>query len=139
VGSARDTAEREEPEPAPAADAPSGVDALRGAFDRTFEVGRATLVLLRAELGLARISAQSLLWLALLLVVLALGAWFAIGAAIAAGIYELTGNVFYGIGAVALANVAGVVIVVVMMRTRWRDLSLPRTRSALGRLREPRS
>jgi len=65
---------------------------------------------------------------------LGVGAWLATSAAIAAGIYELTGSVFYGIGSVALANLAGVGIVLVMMRTCWRDVGLPRTRRMLHRV-----
>ena len=62
------------------------------------------------------------------LVFLGVGAWLGASAAIAAGIYELTGSVFYGVGSVALANLAGVGVVLWMMRTCWRDLALPRTR-----------
>ena len=68
---------------------------------------------------------------------LCVGAWLATSAAIAAGIYQLTGNVFYGIGSVAIANIVGALIVVHQMRGCWRDLALPRTRRAIAEFREP--
>lgn len=97
-------------------------------------VAEAALALLRAELQLARSSAFLLIWLSFALVFLGVGAWLATSAAIAAGIYQLTGNVFYGIGSVALANVIGVFVVLWAMRGCWRDLALPRTRRMLGRI-----
>ena len=100
-------------------------------------VASAAFALLRAELRLARSSAFVLIWLSFALVFLGVGAWLATTAAIAAGIYQLTGNVFYGVGSVALANIIGVIIVLLAMRGCWRDLSLPRTRRVLADLREP--
>ena len=44
---------------------------------------------------------------------------------------------FYGVGAIALANIIGVIVVLLAMRGCWRDLSLPRTRRVLADLREP--
>jgi len=102
--------------------------ALRGAI----RVADAALDLLRAELRLARSSALALVWLGFALVFLGIGAWLATNAAIAAGIHHLTGNVFLGIGAVALANILGIVLVLRSMRRCWHDMSLPRTRAMLG-------
>lgn len=106
----------------------------RDAMEQAKQVAYAAFALLRAELRLARSSALMLVWLGFALVFLGVGAWLATSAAIAAGIYQLTGNVFYGIGSVALANLIGVVIVLFVMRGCWRDLALPRTRRALGRI-----
>ena len=109
---------------------------LRAAGDQALRVATATLALLRAELRLARSSAFVLVWLSFALVFLGVGAWLATSAAIAAGIYQLTGNVFYGVGSVALANLFGLLIVLLAMRGCWRDLTLPRTRRVLADFRE---
>jgi hypothetical protein len=108
--------------------------AAREALAQAVRVAEAALGLLRAELRLARSSALVLVWLGFALVFLGVGAWLATSAAIAAGIYQLTGNVFVGIGCVALANLIGVGVVLVAMRDCWRDLALPRTRRMLGRI-----
>jgi hypothetical protein len=116
---------------------PADLDAFavaRAALDQAVRVAEAALALLRAELRLARSSALMLIWLGFALVFLGVGAWLATSAAMAAGIYELTGNIFYGIGSVALANLIGVAIVLLAMRGCWRDLSLPRTRRAISRI-----
>jgi hypothetical protein len=123
-------------EEAPRAPDTDAFTAARLALDQAARVAEAALALLRAELRLARSSALILVWLAFALVFLGVGAWLATSAAIAAGIYQLTGNVFYGIGSVALANVCGVVAVLWAMRGCWRDLALPRTRRMLTRLRK---
>ena len=109
---------------------------LKVAGDQAIHVVTTTFALLRVELRLARSSAFVLIWLSFALVFLGVGAWLGTSAAIAAGIYQLTGNVFYGVGAVALANIIGVVVVLLSMRGCWRDLSLPRTRRVLTELRE---
>lgn len=109
---------------------------VRTAIDETLRVARAALALLQAELRLARSSAFMLVWLSFALVFLGVGAWLATSAAIAAGIYQLTDNVFYGVGAVALANIVGVIVVLFAMRGCWRDIALPRTRRAIARVRE---
>lgn len=108
---------------------------VRSAIDETLRVAAAALALLRAELRLARSSAFALIWLGFALVFLGVGAWLATSAAIAAGVYQLTGNVFIGIGSVALANVAGMLAVMFAMRGCWRDLALPRTRRVLADFR----
>jgi hypothetical protein len=113
---------------------PDTFSAARAALEQALRVAEAALSLLRAELRLARTSALTLIWLGFALVFLGVGAWLATSAAIAAGIYQLTGNVFYGIGSVAMANIVGVVAVLFGMRGCWRDLGLPRTRRALLRL-----
>lgn len=102
-------------------------DALKGAL----RVAEASFALLRAELRLARSSALTLVWLSFALIFLGVGAWLATSAAIAAGIYLLSGNILVGIGAVALANFAGIAWVLYLMRRCWRDLSLPRTRQLI--------
>jgi len=108
--------------------------AARITWERALEAANAAWALLCAELRLARSSAMALAGLALLLVFLGVGAWLATSAAIAAGIYELTGNLFYGVGAVALGNLAGAACTLWAMRRCWRDLGLPRTRRALGEI-----
>lgn len=108
---------------------------LRETFDAAVGAAEAGLGLLRAELRLARSSALSLIWLAFGLVFLGVGAWLATSAAIATGIYQLTGNPFIGIASVALANLAGIGWVLMSMRHCWRDLSLPRTRRMLDQAR----
>jgi len=109
---------------------------LRTAGDQALRVAAATLALLRVELRLARSSAFVLIWLSFALVFLGVGAWLATSAAIAAGIYQLTGNVFYGVASVALANIVGMLAVLLAMRGCWKDLSLPRTRRVLADFRE---
>jgi len=111
--------------------------AAREAIAQAVRVAESALALLRAELRLARSSALLLVWLSFLLVFLGVGAWLATSAAIAAGIYQLTGNVFYGVGSVALANILGIFVVLWLMRGCWRDLQLPRTRRVLADLRAP--
>lgn len=113
---------------------PDTFSAARAALEQAVRVAEAALSLLRAELRLARSSALMLVWLGFALMFLGVGAWLATSAAIAAGIYQLTGNVFYGIGSVALANILGVIVVLLAMRGCWRDLGLPRTRRALLQL-----
>jgi hypothetical protein len=114
-------------------------DAARNAFDQAVRVAQAALALLRAELSLARSSALLLVWLSFLLVFLGVGAWLAASAAIAVGVYQLSGNLFLGIGSVALANVIGGVAVLFAMRGCWRDLALPRTRRVLAGITEARA
>ncbi len=128
---------------APASDAGSSepvddtIALIKATIDESLRLAGAAWALLRAELRLARSSAFVLIWLGFALVFLGVGAWLATSAAIAAGIYELTGNVFYGVGSVALANIIGALVVVYLMRGCWRDLGLPRTRRALAEFREP--
>lgn len=112
--------------------------AASGALEQALRVAEAALALLRAELRLARGSALALVWLAFALIFLGVGAWLATSAAIAAGVYQLTGNLFVGIGSVALANVIGIVLALFAMRSCWRDLTLPRTRRMLGQLTDGR-
>ena len=119
--------------------APNDVEVARAAIAQAVRVADAALALLRAELRLARSSAVLLAGLAFLLVFLGVGAWLATSAAIAAGIYELTGNLFYGIGSVAVLNVLGIGAVALSMRACWRDLTLPRTRRMLGRFGQARA
>ncbi|WP_395682212.1 hypothetical protein [Dokdonella sp.] len=114
-------------------------DAARTAFDQAMRVAQAALALLRAELSLARSSALLLVWLSFLLVFLGVGAWLAASAAIAVGVYQLSGNLFLGIGSVALANVIGGVAVLFAMRGCWRELTLPRTRRVLAGITEARA
>lgn len=127
------------PEERPARPREDAFTAARAAFDQAVRVADAALALLRAELRLARSSALSMLGLAFALVFLGVGAWLATSAAIAAAIYQLTGNVFYGVGSVALANLIGVAWVLLAMRSCWRDLGLPRTRRMLGRIGQARA
>ena len=111
----------------------------RIAMEQAARVAEAALALLRAELRLARSSAFALIGLGFALIFLGVGAWLATSAAIAAAIYQLTGNVFYGIGSVALANLIGVGVVLYAMRGCWRDLGMPRTRRMLGRFGHART
>ena len=108
--------------------------AARITFERAIAAIEAAWALLCAELRLARSSAIALAGFAMLLVFLGVGAWLATSAAIAAGIYELAGNIFYGIAAVAIGNIVGAVFVLMAIRRCWRDVSLPRTRRAIGNI-----
>lgn len=126
--------EQAAPPPGDGAGIGADVAALRDTLEQAVRAVGAAFALLRAELRLARSSAMMLVWLGFALVFLGVGAWLAASAAIAAGIYELTGSIFYGVGGVALANLAGVAIVLLWMRTCWRDLGLPRTRRMLHRV-----
>lgn len=115
------------------------VAAARDVIAQAVNVAESALALLRAEFRLARSSALLLVWLSFLLVFLGVGAWLATSAAIAVGVYLLSGNLLYGIGSVALANVVGMVVVLRAMKACWRDLALPRTRRAIGRFGEARA
>lgn len=108
------------------------IAAARITFEHAVAAFEAAWALLCAELRLARSSAIALAAFALLLVFLGVGAWLATSAAIAAGIYELSGNIFYGIAAVALGNIIGAAFVLLAIQRCWRDMSLPRTRRAIG-------
>lgn len=114
-------------------------ESARIAMEQAMRVAEAALALLRAELRLARSSAFVLLGLGFALIFLGVGAWLATSAAIAAAIYQLTGNVFYGVGSVALVNILGVVAVLQAMRGCWRDLGMPRTRRMLSRIGHART
>ncbi|MEO7062992.1 MAG: hypothetical protein ABI082_04360 [Dokdonella sp.] len=125
----------ETPEASPSETTRDGAfESARIAMEQAMRVAEAALSLLRAELRLARSSAFVLIGLGFALIFLGVGAWLATSAAIAAAIYQLTGNVFYGVGSVALANIIGVVVVLQAMRTCWRDLGMPRTRRMLSRI-----
>ncbi len=113
------------------------LQAAREALAGALAVAEASLVLLRAELKLARSSALNLVWLGFGLVFLGVGAWLATSAAIATGLWRLTGSPFVGIGLVALANIIGIVVVLARMRRCWNDLSLPRTRELISGLQSP--
>lgn len=113
--------------------------AAREAIAQAVRVAESALALVRAELRLARSSALMLVWLSLLLVFLGVGAWLATSAAIAVGIYLLSGNLFYGVGGVALANIIGITFVLRAMKGCWRDLRLPRTRRAISHFGEARA
>ncbi len=115
------------------------IAAARAAIEEAGNVACAGLALLRSELQLARSSALMLVWLGFALVFFGVGAWLATSAAIAAGIYQLTGSVFYGVGSVALANVIGVGGVLFAMRGCWRDLSMPRTRRMFRKIGHARA
>jgi hypothetical protein len=54
---------------------------------------------------------------------------------LAVAVYQLSGNLLVGIGAVTALNVLGVLGVILAMRRCWNDVSLPRTRALLGRSR----
>lgn len=127
--------ERPQEQPAPHGEATPSLTDLRDTFDAAIGAAQAGLALVRAELRLARSSALNLVWLGFGLVFLGVGAWLATSAAIAAGIYQLTGNVFIGIAAVALANLGGIAWVLLAMRHCWRDLTLPRTRRMIDEAR----
>ncbi|MEO8458977.1 MAG: phage holin family protein [Dokdonella sp.] len=105
---------------------------LEDAGKAALRVAEAALTLVRAEFALARHSALGLIWLGFALVFFGVGAWLATSAAIAAGIYQITGNMFVGIGVVALLNLVGVIAVLMLMRRNWRDLGFPRTRRMIS-------
>lgn len=117
-----------------AAGAADPLTLIEAAVAETADLAKSAFALLGAEIRLARSSAIALFWLALALTVFGVGAWLAVGAAIAAGVFELTGSVFLGVAAVALINLAGIALTLRAMRTCWRDLALPRTRRALTTL-----
>jgi hypothetical protein len=99
------------------------------------QVAEAWLALLKSELRLARRSAIALVWLGFALVFVGAAAWLSTCAAIAVGIYQLTGNVLIGVAAVALANMSAAVWIVFAMRRCWRDVSLPETRAWVGSIK----
>jgi hypothetical protein len=130
---------------APQAPAPAGPDetaedtlaVIKATIDESLRLAGSAWALLRTEIRLARSSALVLVWLGFALLFFGIGAWVATSAAIAAGVYELTGNAFYGVGSVALLNIVGAIVVVQLMRGCWRDIALPRTRRAIAELRAP--
>lgn len=107
------------------------VDIARDAFAAAMQVAEASLALLRAELQLAKRSAGMIVGLAFALIFLGATAWLAVAAAIAVGVYQLSGNLFFGIASVAAINIFGALWVIVGMRRCWRDLTLPRTRALI--------
>lgn len=121
------------PASAPTGKAPGPIEQAGAVVDAALHAIETTLALLGAELRLARSSAFMLMWLAFALVFLGVGAWLFTSAALAAGLYQLTGNVLVGIAGVALANLVGLAAVLMAMRRHWRDLTLPRTRRLLDR------
>ena len=128
---------KQEPAPDQSVKPDGLLEAARGALEGAMRVAEASLALLRAELRLAGRSAMTIVWLAFLLIFLGASAWLSLTAAVAVGLYQLSGNLFLGIAAVALANVAGVLAVVLAMRRRWHDLSLPHTRALMVRDNAP--
>ena len=111
---------------------PSLVDVARTVFDGAMKVAEASLALLRAELQLAKRSAATIIWLAFALIFLGATAWLSLAAAIAVGVYQLSGNLFLGIATVAAINIAGVLWTIAGMRRCWRDLTLPHTRALIA-------
>jgi apolipoprotein N-acyltransferase len=120
----------DEPTPRPNA----FLDETSAAVAQTIHVADAALVLLRAELRLARGSVLTIGILAVAVVFLAIAAWLATCAAIAVGVFELTGSLILGLASVALANAIGLALTLPAMRRCWTDVSLPRTRKAIGAL-----
>lgn len=119
---------------APRAEAPGTLTVARTALEQAARVADAAFALLLAELRLARSSAIALLGLSFALVFFGVGAWLGTNAAIAALVYELTGNVFYGVGSVALLNLVGIAVVLFAMRKCARDITMPRTRRLFSRI-----
>ncbi len=123
---------QEPSESAPSSPEDSLLDSFSDALRSSLQVAKASLALLRSELRLARNSAMAIVWLGFAFIILGAGAWLATIAAIAAGIYQLSGNFFFGVAAVAMINLGGIGWVVMMMRRCWRDLSLPQTRALIA-------
>lgn len=111
------------------------MDTLRDALRGALQVFEASLSLLRSELRLARSSAMAIIWLGFALIALGAGAWLATIAAIAVGVYQLSGNLFLGVAVVAAINLAGLLWVALTMRRCWHDLSLPQTRALIVSVR----
>lgn len=123
---------RESIESTPSSPKESLLDSLSDALRSSIDVAKASFALLRSELRLARNSALAIVWLGFAFIILGAGAWLATIAAIAAGIYQLSGNFFVGVAVVAMINLAGIGWVLMMMRRCWRDLSLPQTRALIA-------
>ncbi|HET9034436.1 MAG TPA: hypothetical protein VFN25_16215 [Dokdonella sp.] len=128
-------AENESIDEAAPATADSLLDTMRDALRGALQVIEASFSLLRSELRLARSSALTIVWLAFALVALGAGAWLSTIAAIALGVYQLSGNLFLGVAVVAAINLGGVVWVTLAMRRCWRDVSLPQTRALIVSVR----
>lgn len=124
-------AEEERVDGVPPSTESSLIDSLGEAFRDASNVATASIALLRSELRLARSSAMTIIWLAFALIVLGGAAWLTVIAAMVAGIYQASGNIFFSIASVALVNLVGVVWVLFAMRRCWRDLSLPQTRALI--------
>ncbi len=127
----------EEQSPSPIDRVVAFYDELRAAAAAALRVAEAALTLVRAEFALARSSALRLVWLSFALIFFGVGAWLATSAALAAAVYQLTGNLLVGIGSVAVLNLICVAVILWTMLKHWRDLSFPRTRHVVARLREP--
>ena len=115
-----------------ASPAEEAVDSIRDSMLAASAVAKAAFAVLLAEFHLARSSVLSLLLMGLMLVFLGTGAWLALSAAIAAGISQLSGNIFVGIGSVALLNLLGIGWILILMRRRLLYLSFPQTRQLIG-------
>lgn len=110
----------------------SVLEQARALFEAALATFQSSLDLFKAEFRLAKRSASTLLMMAAIAVVLAISAWLALLALIAAGVYELTGNWFFGIGTVVVLTAAGIVWVVVVIKRCLRDVAMPRTRRMLS-------
>jgi hypothetical protein len=111
------------------------LESAGGVLHGAMQVAEASWALLKSELRLARRSAIALVWLGFALVFVGAAAWLSTCAAIAVGIYQVTGNVLVGVAAVALANLSGAVWIVFAMRRCWRDVGLPETRAWVGSIK----
>lgn len=124
-------AENEQVDSAQSQPAGSLLDSLREGLADAIQVAEASFALIRSELRLARVSAITIIWLSFGLIILGAASWLTTLAAVVAGIYQATGNIFIAVASVAVGNLVGVVWVIFAMRRCWRDLSLPRTRALM--------
>lgn len=116
------------------------VDQAKALFDAALATFQSSLELFKAEFRLAKSSASTLLMMMAVAAVLAISMWLALLALVAAGVYELTGNWFLGIGVVVLLAAAGIAWSVVVIKRCLRDMAMPRTRRMLsGQSAEPSS
>jgi hypothetical protein len=120
---------------APAAPGTTPIEAsLAELSSRAFDYARALMELVVTEAAVARINFVRLLIGALLVPALALGLFVCADALLADILFELSGRWLFALACVMLCNVVALLVLLWMLRSWWRSLSLPRSRAAITAL-----
>lgn len=97
-----------------------------------FQVVKTAVVLFWDELLLAYSSTKKIIRLALVLVLLSVGAWISLVLTIMATIYWLSGNMLIATSGTTLLHFVGIFIVIRLITHYQRDLRLSHTRAMLS-------
>jgi len=141
---ARPTADAAATEPGPIDSESTGADPVSAAAPHepgvtdlardAIAFGRAWLNLVAGEAALAKINLFRLLLGALLILAVAIGLIASIDAVAAVLLFVLCGNWLIAVVSTAILNVVLLVVLLWLVRSWWRTLSLPQSRQALSRL-----